>query len=172
MFLNRIKDFFIKKKFRKSLQNVKLTDPGHPIKTVGIVFDEIYFKDKQALINALTSNGIPPRNIRFFVFRDVINKNETFDYPVFSYKDISWGGTLEKQEVTDFAHTAFDLLISYYDTEKAALMLLTQQSKAAFKVGFSSVDNRLNHFIIGTTAEQHRIFTDEMFKYLKILNKL
>lgn len=172
MFLNKIKDFFIKKRFKKSLRNVKLTDTGHLIKTVGILFDESYFYEKQALLDELANNGISPGAIRFFVFKDAIRKNETFDYPVLSHKDISWAGTIENSEANDFIATRFDLLISYYDTEKAALMLMTQLSNASFKVGFSSVDNRLHHFMIGTTAEHYKVFTDELFKYLKILNKL
>lgn len=172
MFLNKIKDFFIKKTFRKSLLNVKHTDAKHPIRTVGILFDESYFHERQSLLAELEKNGISPENIRFFVFKNNIKKNESFDYPVFSHKDISWNGTIENQEAIGFVNTGFDLLISYYDTEKAALMLMTQLSKASFKVGFSNVDNRLNHFMIDTTAENYKVFTDELFKYLKILNKL
>ncbi len=172
MFLNKIKDFFIKKKFKKSLLNVKYTPSVQPIKTVGIVFDETYFYEKESLLKELIGYGIAPENIRFFVFKDLVKKNETFDYPVFTHKDISWNGVFEKKQVNDFIISKFDLLISYYDTEKAALMLLTHLSKADFKVGFSSVDNRLNHFMINTKAENYKVFVDELFKYLKILNKL
>jgi len=45
-------------------------------------------------------------------------------------------------------------------------------SKAKFKVGFASVSKKLNHFMIGTHAEDHEVFMSELFKYLKILNKL
>jgi L-rhamnose mutarotase len=64
------------------------------------------------------------------------------------------------------------LLINYYDTEKAALLLVSNQSKASFKVGFSSIDKKLNHFMIDTNAENYKVFIEELFKYLKILNKI
>jgi L-rhamnose mutarotase len=51
-------------------------------------------------------------------------------------------------------------------------VLLSNESKASFKVGFSSIDKRLNHFMINTNAENYTIFIDELFKYLKILNKI
>lgn len=172
MFLNKIKDFFIKKTFKKSLHNVKLTDTNHPVNTVGILFDESCLHQKEALLKNLTAQGIKPGNIRFMVFRNAVRKNEQFDYPVFSYNDISWGGNPESKAADDFTAMPFDLLISYYDTGKAPLMLVTQKSKAVFKVGFSEIDSRLNHFMISTPAENHNIFTDELFKYLKILNKI
>lgn len=172
MFLNKIKDFWIKKIVKKRLSNVKHITSDSSIKNIGILFDESYFKDKQAVINELIKNGVNKQNIHFLVFRDKIKKNETFDYSVFSYKDISWSGTFEKAEVNQFVNNNFDLLINYYDTENAALILATNLSKASFKVGFASVDNRLNHFLIDTHAENYLVFMNELIKYLKILNKL
>lgn len=71
-----------------------------------------------------------------------------------------------------FIQFPFDLLISYYDSEKAALLLATHYSKSSFKVGFANIDNRLNHFLINTQVENYKVFIDELFKYLKILNKI
>ena len=64
------------------------------------------------------------------------------------------------------------MLISYYDVEKPPLVLVTLQSKAKFKVGFSTIDKRLNAFMITTVAEKHGEFVAELFKYLKILKKI
>ncbi len=172
MFLNKIKDFFIKKIVKKSLSNVKHIDTNNYIKKVGVIFDESYFYEKESLINELIANGIKEENIRFFVFKNNIKKNEIFDYPIFSHKDINWNATFENKELNEFIAENFDLLINYYDTEKAALLLLTHLSKASFKVGFSNIDSRLNHFMITTNAENYKVFVDELFKYLKILNKL
>jgi len=85
---------------------------------------------------------------------------------------LSWTATFDKSEVKDFTAQKFDLLINYYDTEKSALLLASNQSKAIFKVGFASIDKKLNHFMIDTNAENYKVFIDELFKYLKILNKI
>ena len=74
--------------------------------------------------------------------------------------------------VTAFNNSTFDLLVSYYDIEKTPLILLTHQSKALLKVGFSSVDKRLNHLMINTMVENYKVFTHELFRYLKILKKI
>ena len=172
MFLNYLKDFSTKKIVKNSLSNVKHLSSDTIIKTVGIIFDESYFYERESLVNELIKNGIDESNIKILVYKDKIKKNEVFDYPVFSHKDLSWTGTVDKKEVKDFIKEPFDLLINYYDTEKVALLLVSHLSKASFKVGFATVDKRLNHFMINTNAENYKVFVDELFKYLKILNKI
>jgi len=172
MFLNYLKNFFTKKIVKDTLLNVKHIESDSNIKTVGIIFDESYFYEKEALVQELVKNGILESNIKILVFKDKIKKNELFDYPTFSHKDLSWTATFDKSEVKDFIAQKFDLLINYYDTEKSALLLVSNQSKASFKVGFSSIDKKLNHFMIDTNAENYQIFIEELFKSLKILNKI
>lgn len=172
MFLNYLKNFFTQKIVKKSLYNVKPTDANETIKTVGIIFDESYFYEREALVQELVLNGIQESNIKILVFKDKIKKNELFNYPTFSHKDLSWTATFDKSEVKHFTAIKFDLLLNYYDTEKAALLLVSHQSKANFKVGFATIDKKLNHLMIDTRAEDYKIFVDELFKYLKILNKI
>ncbi len=172
MFLNYLKDAATKKIVKNTLSNARLNPSSETIKTIGILFDETYFNERESLVKELIAQGISPSNISILVYRDKIRKSDTFDYPVFSQKDISWTATIEKKEVKDFILRGYDLLISYYDIEKAPLLLVTHLTKAGFKVGFSSIDKRLNHFMINTTAEHYQVFSDELFKYLKILNKL
>jgi hypothetical protein len=172
MFLNYLKDFSTKKIVKKNLSNVKHVASDKIIKTVGIIFDESYFYEKEALVEELIQNGIAENDIQILVFKDKVKKNEVFDYPVYTQKDLSWNGTVEKQAVKDFVKAPFDLLINYYDTEKVALLLVSHASKASFKVGFANVDKRLNHFLINTNAENYKVFIEELFKYLKILNKI
>lgn len=172
MFWNKIKEFWVKKIVKKKLLNVKHLATNSTIKKVGILFDETYFYEKDALLAELIMNGILLEDISLLVFKNVVKKNEILDNPFFSYKDISWIATIDKKEVTEFIQQDFDLLISYYDTEKSALLLVTNLSKATFKVGFATIDKRLNHFMVNTIAENYKVFVSELFKYLKILNKL
>src|SRR5690606_31646028 len=120
----------------------------------------------------LVQRGIEPSNITILVFKNKIRKNDTFDYPVFSHRDLSWRATFSNSDVRDFMENDFDLLINYYDTEKSALLIVSNLSAAKFKVGFSSIDNKLNNLMINTTAENYKVFVEELFKYLKILNKI
>ncbi|WNM18317.1 DUF6913 domain-containing protein [Flavobacterium capsici] len=172
MFLNHIKEFITKKIVKNSLSNVNNSSSDILIKKVGIIFDETYFYEKSDLIKELTKNGIKEEDCSVLVFKNRLKKNTVYDYPHFTYKNLDWNGHISKKEVKDFINQPFDLLINYYDTEKAALMAVSSQSKSNFKVGFSTVDKRLNHFMITTNAENYKVFIEELFKYLKILNKI
>jgi hypothetical protein len=172
MFLNNIKNLLIKKIVSKSLSNVKSVVSNGIIKTVGIVFDESYFYEREALIQELIKQGIKENDIKVLAFKNKIKKNEVFDYPTFSNKDLSWTANFGKSEVVNFINEDFDMLINYYDVEKNPLLLLSNESKASFKVGFFAIDKRLNHFMINVNVNNYAIFIDELFKYLKILNKI
>ena len=172
MFLNYLKNLFTKKIVKNSLSNVKDSGIQRKIKTVGILFDESYFYEREALVAELVSQGIDSDAINILVFKNKVRKNESFEYPIFSTRDLSWRATFSNSDVRNFIERDFDLLINYYDTEKPALLIVSNLSAAQFKVGFAAIDNKLNHFMINTTAENYKVFTAELFKYLKILNKL
>jgi hypothetical protein len=174
MFLKFIKDFGLKKIINKSLAQYKLVPSQNAVKTVGILIDETYFTDKGAFAEELIVNGIKEADITILIYKNRITKKEAkvIDYPYFTYKDVTATGHFTKEEIASFINAPFDMLISYYDIEKSPLLLATIQSKAKFKVGFGSVDKRINNFMITTVAEKYKEFTAELFKYLKILNKI
>ncbi|MBP6757823.1 MAG: hypothetical protein KA133_01110 [Flavobacterium sp.] len=172
MFLNHIKDYFLKRILKNSLQNVKSISSEVLIQTVGLLVDESYFSEKDALVKELIANGILESNIKIIVYRDKLKKNEVYAQPTFSIKHLNWKAEITNPTVNDFINEKFDLLVSYYDLEKAILLNITHNSKALFKVGFSSVDKRLNHLMINTNAENYKVFVHELFRYLKILNKI
>jgi hypothetical protein len=140
--------------------------------TVGILVDETYFNETSQLVERIISLGIQENNISILVYKDKIKKKEEINEPFLSLKNISISGDIDKKEVNDFIDKQFDLLVNYYDVNKSALLLLSTKSKAKFKVGFDTVDKRVNHFIIKTLIEDYNEFVLELFKYLKILNKI
>jgi hypothetical protein len=167
-----IKDFFLKRKVNKKLINYQLQMSLNKIVKVGVLIDANYFTDQEALIKEIVNHGIAIENIEILSF---VNKNkktllEKFDY--FFRKDISLGGLFKSERVTNFTEQHFDLLISYYDVQKPALLLVTKSSKAKFKVGFQTIDKRVNHLSINSIAENYSEFISELFKYLKILKKI
>ena len=172
MFLNFIKDFSLKKIIKKTLSNYKAAASPEGIATIGILLDETYFKDKEALINELESQGVKRGNIETLSFVESLKKGQVMDCCYYTRKEISSAGEFDKQDVAAFINKPFDLLISYYDVAKPPLVLATLKSKAKFKVGFATVDNRLNSFMIASQAERYKEFVGELVKYLKILNKL
>lgn len=172
MFLNYIKRVLIKKTLKNSIRNVTSDSQNNPVKTIGLLVDESYFLNTNDLVKEIISNGIAGSNIKVIVYREVLKKNEVYSYPAFSLKDFNFKGEIKLQSINEFISDDFDLLINYYDVEKPVLLLLTNNSKAKFKVGFSSIDKRLNHLMITSNVENYKVFIHELFRYLKILNKI
>ena len=56
MFLKYIKDYFLKRNLKNNLQNVKSIASAVSIQTVGLLIDESYFFEKEALIKELMAN--------------------------------------------------------------------------------------------------------------------
>ena len=172
MFLNFIKNYFLKRILKNNLHNTKSNSSTEKIETVGLLIDESCFSEKEALIKELVAGGILEQNIKTIVHKDKLRKNEVYLQPTFSIKHLNWKTEIDNPIVSDFINEKFDLLISYYAIEKAILIKITTNSKAQFKVGFSTVDKRLNHLMINTDTANVPVFTHELFKYLKILKKL
>ncbi len=172
MFYKIIKIFFLKKNVTKRLLKQKDQLVKKKITSVGLLVDESYFSNTEALVDRIVLQGIDKEQIKTLVYKDRIKSKEVLNPPFLSLSDISFTGEINKKEVIDFLETPFDLLINYYDVNKYAMVLLSVQSKANFKVGFDTVDKRVNHFILKMLVDQYELFTSELFKYLKILNKI
>nr|WP_307774277.1 MULTISPECIES: hypothetical protein [Flavobacterium] len=137
------------------------------VQTIGLLVDESKFQYSKELIKELTLYGIASENIKIVAYRDKFKVKETYSVPTFGKNHINWKGEITENFLNEFIETEFDLLISYYEIEKAILMIITNSSKARFKVGFASVDNRLNRWMIKTEIENYKLFIKELFKYLK-----
>ncbi|WP_428229224.1 DUF6913 domain-containing protein [Flavobacterium sp.] len=167
MFLNYIKEFFVKKSLKNNFSNVKNEVFTSNIQTIGLLIDESDFRHSNELVNELVLQGIAPQNIKVVVYRSKFKEKETYSMPTFGNKHINWNGEITETFLNEFIGTEFDLLISYYNLEIAILMMITHKSRAKFKVGFASVDKKLNRWMINTTIENHKLFVHELFKYLK-----
>lgn len=172
MFLKFIKDFKLKKIINKKLLLYKPRPAAGLIKTVGILTDEQYFNNNTLLIDSLKANGITLENIQQISFKERVKKNDDSTIPFFTHSAFTGNGTFVKPELKQFSEMPFDLLISYYDTEKPPLAIVTLQSRAGFKAGFSSVNKKLNNFMVDTTTEKPEEYIAELFKYLRILKKI
>lgn len=172
MFLKYFRTFSAKRVLKKSSVNVNSAVSNKLIQTVGVLIDETIFDKKETLFQLLVENGFKPENISVLAYKTTYKKKEKIDYPHYSKKDISWIGSIENKNAKEFKSMPFDLLISYYDTMKTPLEIVTYNSLGEFKVGFASSNKQLNHFMIDTQVENCTVFVDELVKYLRILNKL
>ncbi|WP_431245016.1 DUF6913 domain-containing protein [Flavobacterium sp. P21] len=168
MFLNYIKELFVKKSLKNSLNhNVESEVFTSNIQTIGLLIDESEFSKSEELINELIKHEIASKNIKVVIYKDKFEKKKAYSRPTFGKTHINWRGEFSESFLNEFLEQEFDLLISYYEIEKTILMLMTNRSKAKFKIGFSSVDQRLNRWMINTEIEKYKVFVSELFRYLK-----
>lgn len=172
MFYKTIKDFLLKKYIKKSLTSGLAEVNNDPIKTIGLLIDGTHFFDKDKLINEFKKHSNGQFKVNLLVYRKKAKKDENIEYPYYSKKDIGISGAISKGEIENFIAFPFDLLVNYYDTSNADLELISVESKAKFKVGFATVNNDINHFIVNLYMEKYIEFTQVLFEYLKILKKI
>jgi hypothetical protein len=172
MFLKIIKNFLLKNEVSKLLSNIPVNHSVSFIQSVGVIFDGNLALDLENVIKELVQHGIDKSQIKVLIFKDKINKNEVFNHELVSYKEFNWSGELTNSKAELFLNTNFDLLINYHEFDKTPLIYLSYLSKANFKVGFNTQDKIVNKFMVNTNINNYQLFIDELFKYLKILNKI
>jgi len=169
MLLSKFKENRIKKKIDKELA---VKTGGQTVLSDAKIGSILIFTDKNHIdklkevfaekLEIITSK------IEIICFCEVNQEKKSSKLHI-SKKDFGIFGEIKKQSIKDVVNNEFDLLLNL--TKENLLMdILTVTSKAKFKVGFSNADNRLYDLMID--ANDISVFSAELKKYLKILNKL
>ena len=154
------------------LSNTPANHSAGIIQSVGLIFDGNLNIELENVLKELVEHGIDENQIKVLIFKNKINKNEVFKHELVTYKEFNWSGELTHSKAELFLNTNFDLLINYHEFDKPPLGYLSYLSKANFKVGFNTQDKTVNKFMVNTNIYNYQLFVDELFKYLKILNKI
>jgi len=75
---------------------------------------------------------------------------------------------LKGKDSLEFISYDYDLLINFFKSNNV-LTLLSSKVNAKFRVGFSSVDSRLNDLIFSEKIKKFKEFDSELIKYLRII---
>lgn len=170
MFLDLFKNLSLKKVIKAYLPKTK--EPSkNKILLVGLLIDGTHFEKTEELIDELSNYGIRKENIKTLVYTKIKHpENKLFSF--FSSKDFSLSGEFTNKELDVFVETPFDLLVSYYNKNQIKITYLTAKSKADFKVGFVMEQKNFNHLMIDVPLSDYKLFAQELFKYLKSLDKI
>lgn len=90
MFLDYIKEFFVKKSLKNNLNTIKNEVFTSNIQTIGLLVDESKFRNSNELIQELVLNGIAPENIKI-ARTDVSLRRKKHIQDLLSVKNISIG---------------------------------------------------------------------------------
>ncbi len=154
------------------LSNSPVNHSADIIQSVGLIFDGNLNIELENVLKELVEHGIDKNQIKVLIFKNKINKNEVFKHELVTYKEFNLSGELTHSKAELFLNTNFDLLINYHEFDKSPLVYLSYLSKAIFKVGFNTQDKTVNKFMVNTNIYNYQLFIDELFKYLRILNKI
>ncbi len=177
MFLKGLKDKFKQKagyKFlAKELQNPTASHTLRKgVHTVACIVDLDVFSEADSFYELVEEFSLRPNAIKIIGYKSYYDKNSPYSTPVFSDRDLGWGGKIENSYALEFLGREYDLLINYYTEENLLLQLMTVKTSARVKVGFAEVDKNLNDLILGTPIKDFKAFKKELKKYLYILNEI
>jgi hypothetical protein len=172
MFSNIIKEFFIKKKLFNNPKTFLDKDNTQKIKSILLLIDESEKEYSQEFIREINTYSNQNFEINVLVYKAKIKNGSVINIPFFTSKNISFRGKFNGETLTSFMNSNYDLQINYFGNKTNLVSYVSNQTKAHFKVGFSSVDYRLNDLIIETKIDNTKEFIAELFKYLKVLNKI
>ncbi|WP_297762224.1 hypothetical protein [uncultured Muriicola sp.] len=177
MFLQGLKDRFKHKSGEKYLKNELLKIPDlernrNEIKKVGVIVDLDTFQNADLFYQFIDMFNLRPNAVKIMGYRGFYDKNSPYSTPVFSDKDLGWGGAVENSYALEFLTKEYDLLVNYYTQDTLILKLMTVKTKARIKVGFAEIDPELNDLILQTQLQDFNTFKTELKKYLNVMNEL
>jgi hypothetical protein len=171
MILSKFRDSAIKKKIEKELLNSDKSLVSISDKKINSI---LVFIDEKTTNN---SNQILAKELNIDISKikvvDYVNKlpKELSSEGFLTDKDFNWLGKIKSDVVENVINSDFDVLLNL-TSNNLLIDYLVVLSKARFKTGFSSADNRLYDFMIAVDNNDITVFSKELKKYLEILNKL
>ena len=81
---------------------------------------------------------------------------------------ISFYGNLNGNDSLEFISYEYDLLVNFFNSNDI-LTLLSSKANAKFRIGFDSVDPRLNDLIFSNKIKKFKEFEKEFVKYLNLI---
>lgn len=171
MFLKRFKENSNKKYMNQLLAARKVAVNNNKVSSIGVILNSNEFSDLESFRNFFKQIGINANRTKIISFVDdeksITNTWDSYFYP----KQFGWNGKISNVDLDAFIDTSFDVLISYYTKSNLELDLVTTLTKANLKIGITDQDSRLYDLIIHTKTNNLQLFTKEVVKYLKQLNK-
>jgi hypothetical protein len=160
---------FFKRRFPELLKNATKFS-SQKVTRILVFLDD--FSNKKAINeNLYKLLNMPAGTIEILVFHTKIDENGDVQDKI-SSADFGWYGKIKSEKLKNILTKKYDLLINYSKVDNIYINLLILQCKAAFRVGFSHLDNRFYDLIINCESSNFILFNEEMKKYLQILKKI
>ena len=170
MIFKSLHESLVKKKINKSLEllNEQIRIKPNPIKTIGCIVDPLFPVEVNNFIKLVNKIGLKEKDLKLITFQENENGFNIFSNMNVTPKSISFTGNLPGKDSLEFISYDYDLLINFFKSNNV-LTLLSSKVNAKFRVGFSSVDSRLNDLMFSDKIKKYKEFDSELIKYLRII---
>lgn len=173
MFFKRLKErthhFFVKKSKRLH-QQISTSNKNDTIHNLLVITDD--FSKKEAIKKELQLIFNPSKyNIEIVIFQYKKSKKKECNNCIYP-SDFGWLGGILFEKSNKILTKKHDLLINYCKIDYIYINTLLLHCKIAFKVGFSQINNPSYDLLINCDTNDIALFTNELNKYLSVLNKL
>lgn len=177
MFLKGVTDQFKQRSGQKRLKELKehpLTSSNRSagIRSLGCIVDLDKFEKADVFYEFLDEFSLRPNAVKIIGYKKYYDKNSPYATPVFSDKDLGWKGAIENSYALEFLNREYDVLVNYFDEENLLLSLMSIQTKARIKVGFSQTGKAFNDLMINAPLTDFKLFKSELKKYLAVLKEI
>lgn len=170
MIFKSLHESLLNKKIEKSLNVLDGENriKPNPIKTIGCIVDPMFPVDVDNFNKLALKIGLKEKDLKIITFQENDNGFNIFSNMNISPSSISFTGELKGKDSLEFISYDFDLLINFFN-DNNILTLLSSKVKAKFRVGFDSVDSKLNDLIFSKKIKKFNDFEVEFTKYLKLI---
>ena len=170
MIFKSLHNKLLNKKIEKSLTKLSLENrfKPNPIKTLACIIDPSFPISVDNFIDLSNSLGLKDKDLKIITFQENKNIFNVFSSLNITPKCVSFSGNLTGKDSLEFISFECDLLINFFKSNKF-LTLLSSKTNAKFRVGFESVDSKLNDLIFSEKIKKYKDFKVELIKYLKMI---
>ena len=170
MIFKSLHNRLLSKKIEKSLTELSKDHriKPNPIKTLACIVDPSFPISTDNFIDLSNSLGLKEKDFKIITFQKNRNIFNVFSSLNMTPECVSFYGNLDGKDSLEFVSFEYDLLINLFKSNRF-LTLLSSKTNAKFRVGFESVDSRLNDLIFSQKIIKYNDFKTEIVKYLKMI---
>ena len=142
------------------------------VAALACIVDMDKFSKAEAFQELRSLLELAPNSIQIIGYKRNADRNGMFSIPFCTDKDLGWNGSVENGDFAEFSGRTYDVLINYYKEDRLMLKLMSTKVSARLRVGFKGVDSAMNDLIFDCQLHDFKTFTNELKKYLEILNEI
>jgi hypothetical protein len=170
MIFQSLHNKLLNKKIEKSLRKLSSEQRSkpNPIRTLACIIDPSFPISVENFIDLANALGLKEKDLKIITFQENKNIFNVFSSMNITPKCVSFYGNICGKDSLEFISFEYDLLINFFKSNRF-LTLLSSKTNAKFRVGFESVDSKLNDLIFSEKIKKYNNFKAELIKYLNMI---